>query len=451
MHSPLTARGRWSFPRLLVPALVVLVTLASCGGSGKGGSQVQWIEGTAPPDLLAQVNGAPTLAPTQPASNPVPTATQGAPAAAATATTAPAVPTATATTPPAPTQPAVTGVKLTAAQLAEFQPNELGKIPVLEYHQIVTDPSLEAQFVRTADHFRADLQWLYDHDFYVIPLKDLVADSIRAPAGKHPVVLTFDDSTTGQFRYLINADGSTTIDPDSAVGVMEAFYAAHPDFGRGGFFAVLPQKSFCFSWQGEEADTDQQTYCAQKLTYLLDHGYEVGNHTLNHTDLLDVDDDTFRSEIAGAIDLFQTYDPRIEANLMAMPYGNYPDKDKHQQQRTWLRDGFSWNGKDYQILACLEVGANPTDSPASTDYDPMWIARIQAWDADLKGDNPSLKDATALDEWFSSFASDPSQLYTSDGDPNTITVPNDDNLSVAFQGVLNTDKIASEGKELVRY
>src|SRR3954469_19049974 len=116
-------------------------------------------------------------------------------------------------------------------------------IPVLEYHVITTDQSQEAQFTRTVDDFKADLQWLYDHDFYVVPLKDVIADAISAPAGKHPVVLTFDDSTAGQFRYLIGADGSVSIDPDSAVGMMEAFYAAHPDFGRGGFFAVLPTEN----------------------------------------------------------------------------------------------------------------------------------------------------------------------------------------------------------------
>jgi peptidoglycan/xylan/chitin deacetylase (PgdA/CDA1 family) len=316
-------------------------------------------------------------------------------------------------------------------------------IPVLEYHVITTDQSQEAQFTRTVDDFKADLQWLYDHDFYVVPLKDVIADAISAPAGKHPVVLTFDDSTAGQFRYLIGADGSVSIDPDSAVGVMEAFYAAHPDFGRGGFFAVLPQTYSCFSWQGDQREDDQNAYCGQKLTWLLDNGYEIGNHTLNHTDLLNVDDDTFREEIAGAITKFQEYDSRIEANIMAIPYGNYPDPDTKQQQRDWLRDGFEWDGQSYHIIGSLMVGANPAYSPVSTEWDSMWIPRIQAFDEDAK------VDGDGIDVWFSIFEDSPSQLYTSDGDPNTITVPND--LPVSLNDTLDTDKITAEGKELVRY
>ena len=50
-------------------------------------------------------------------------------------------------------------------------------------------------------------------------MRDLITNSINAPAGKHPAVLTFDDSTAGQFNYIINDDGTTTIDPDSGVAI----------------------------------------------------------------------------------------------------------------------------------------------------------------------------------------------------------------------------------------
>jgi hypothetical protein len=286
---------------------------------------------------------------------------------------------------------------------------------------------------------------LYNH-FYVVPLKDMIQNNIRAPAGKKAVALTFDDSTAGQFRDLIADDGSVTIDPDSAVGVMEEFYAAHPDFGRGGFFAVLPAEYFCFSWQGDEREDDQNQYCGQKLTWLLDNGYEIGNHTRNHTDLLNVDDDTFREELTGAIHDLQEYDSRIEANILAMPLGNYPDLETKQQQRSWLKDGFTWEGKDYLILGCLMVGSNPTESPVSTEFDSMWISRIQAFDKDA---NIADDEAMGLDDWISVFEDAPENLYTSDGDPNTVTVPDD--LSVNLANTLNTSRIEAEGKELVRY
>lgn len=439
MSSRLPQSARVSRAFMLLALFLVMLVLAACGGDDES-AQIHWIEGTPPPEYIAQLNGGSSETPTTPAD-------QGESGADSepTATTEPqqAEPTLEPTTTTAPPETPVTGVKLTDEQLTEFQPNELGLVPVLEYHVFTTDPDQEAQFTRTIDDFKADLQWLYDNGFYVVPLKDVIQNTIKAPAGKKPVSLTFDDSSVGQFRYLIAGDGSVTIDPDSAVGVMESFYAAHPDFGRGGFFAVLPPEYFCFSWQGEEREDDQNKYCGQKLTWLLDNGYEIGNHTRNHTDLLNVDDDTFREELAGAVLDLQEYDPRIEANILAMPFGNYPDLETKQQQRKWLKDGFTWDGADYLIIGSLMVGSNPTYSPVSTEWDSMWIARIQAFDKDAN------VDGDGIDVWFSIFENDPGQLYTSDGDANTVTVPED--LPVSLDGTLNTDRIEAEGKELVRY
>jgi hypothetical protein len=54
-----------------------------------------------------------------------------------------------------------------------------------------------------------------------------------------------------------------------------------------------------------------------------------------------------------------------------------------------------------------------------------------------------------IDNWFDLFASDPGRLFTSDGDPDIVTVPED--LPASTVGSLDTDKVEAEGKELVRY
>jgi hypothetical protein len=203
---------------------------------------------------------------------------------------------------------------------------------------------------------------------------------------------------------------------------------------------VLPSEQFCFRWQLEEPESDQYGYCGQKLTWLLDHGYEVGNHTLNHQDLYDVDNRTFQAEIAGAIDAAQAYDPRATADILAMPLGNYPDSDDHAQQRAWLRTGFEVDGRPVTLIGCLMVGAEPAASPVSTDWDAVFIPRIQAADTDEYG-------VTAF--WFPLFAAEPDQLYISDGDPSTITVPLD--LPVGLDGTLDETTIAAQGKQLIRY
>lgn len=431
---------RRSWLKSLMPLLALVVVLASCGGDNDGGKQVSWIEGTPPPSFLADLGITPTGAIVQPTQIAVATEPATSPAEAAQPTAAP-----TATTPPVAEPDA--SARLTADQLDEFQPNELGEIPILEYHAIVTDSDEEAQFARTVDDFRSDLQWLYDNNFYVVPLADVVLNRIAAPAGKHPVAITFDDSYANQFRFIEEDDGSLTIDPESAVGIMEAFFAAHPDFGRTAFFAILP--SACFDWTATVAEPDQTPLCDDKITWLLDNGYEVGNHTLNHQSLYDVEDDVFTSEIGGAIAALQEFDPRVEANIIAMTFGDYPDLETRKNQREMLRNGFEYEGEAIRMIGCLMVGANPTVSPVSTEWDPVFIARIQAFDADAVATNEALEGAMTLIDWFGVFKDDRARLYTSDGNPATITVP--EALPPTVDGTLNENRIAADGLELIRY
>lgn len=322
---------------------------------------------------------------------------------------------------------------LTAEELQIYRPNELGVIPVLMYHVFVTDEAQMDQFTTTIDRFTSQLQWLYDHNFYVIPVESFVSDRITAPPGKHPVVLTFDDGSPGQFRLIPGADGTLVPDPLSAVGAMEAFFTAHPDFGRGGFFSVLPFNCFAMP-----AEPDQMPYCDQKLAWLAEHGYEVGNHTAGHQNLFDITDDAFAQEVGGAAVWVRDHVP-TPANLgdvIAMPYGEYPDKEMHQEQRRMLREGFWLDGQEIRIRAAFMVGANPAESPSSTRWDPIFIPRIQTYDE-------------VLDHWFTAFANGEVILYVSDGHPDTVVVP--DPLPPRLDGELDPELIAAKGMQLVRY
>ena len=305
--------------------------------------------------------------------------------------------------------------------------NEVGQILVLEYHVFTTDPSQAGRWVRTIDQFRADLQWLYVHDFAVVPLRDVFLNRIAAPKGKHPVVLTFDDGTAGQFRFLPQPDGSLRVDPNSAVGVLEAMFASHPDFGRGGHFAVLPFN--CFHVPDEP---DQEPYCQDKLRWLDAHGYSVGNHTAGHTDLHDVDDATFKSTIGDAIAWAGASAPHASADILTLPFGNYPDGAKHPEQMRWLREGFTYNGQPVRLLGALMVGGGPAPSPDSVLWDPFKVPRIQASDA-------------VLAHWEDYCVANADLLYTSDGDPNTITLLA--NEPPQLQGAFDPSKAA--GRQIV--
>lgn len=402
----------------LASLCLLTVLLAACRDSNAG-TPIIWHQGTPPPSVF----GRPAEQPSVPE------------------TPAPGMAAANPTSWPNMT-PIVTktvesrvGDRLTAAERFQSRPNELGLIPILMYHmyhEIVPTGTTDDGYTRTVVEFRRDLGLLYELGYYVVPLRDIVADEIRAPLGKHPVALTFDDGTANHMRYLVGANGSISIDPESAIGVLEAFFAEYPDFGRGGYFAVPPET--CFDWQKAGAEPDQTPYCAQKLRWLLDHGYEVGNHTVDHGDLLDLDDDAFMNEVGGGWLGLAELVPELEPDILAMPYGNYPDSEAHPGQRQMLREGFLYQGVRVSIAGALMVGAEPTVSPSSTGWDPLFIARIRAYDGEL-----------GSTEWLYRLAEEPSSLYTSDGDSATITLP------VPLEDDLDRTRAERAGKQIVAY
>lgn len=335
-------------------------------------------------------------------------------------------------TAPLPTTPS-TPTSSSPDNLLQHQPNELGVVPVLEYHVITTNPEEEAQFVRTADDMRADLQWLYEHDFYIVPLQDVVNNTIAVPAGKHPVALTFDDGTSTQFSFVENEQGELVPDPNTAIGILEEFSNAHPDFGRGGHFGLLVFNAFA------HPDASQEPYFEQKIQWMIERGYEIGNHTWQHTNLADISNEEFMMTVAEpmiwANEMLGDH-PANASEILTLPYGMAPDGELHPDQRQMMRDGFTYEGQQFQIAAALLVGAEPAHSPASSEWDPMWIPRIQLFDE-------------TVEFWFGQFESGGVALYTSDGDPDTVAVPQP--LPIILEGQLDESALADAGKQVIQY
>jgi len=98
--------------------------------------------------------------------------------------------------------------------------DETGAIPVVMYHDVAG--SRNDKMFRTPESFRKDLQLLYDKGFHPINLRDVTANRVSVPAGKSPVVITFDDARQSQFN-LIESEKSYQIDPKCAVGILEDF------------------------------------------------------------------------------------------------------------------------------------------------------------------------------------------------------------------------------------
>jgi peptidoglycan/xylan/chitin deacetylase (PgdA/CDA1 family) len=279
------------------------------------------------------------------------------------------------------------------AGAADLTPNELGRVMILEYHKIDYP---EERWTRTPENFRRDLETLYAKGYRLINLGDLLDRRIQVPAGTTPVVLTFDDSSPGQFRY-VEANGSVQVDPKSAIGVLEAFIAEKPDFGRGGTFYVLPGAS------KPNRLFNQPEYEGRKLQFLVSHGYEIGNHTLWHANLAKYPEATVRAQVAEAQVWIQRHVPDYKTRTIALPHGVYPT------DVSWVLHG-SAKGTTYNHDAVLMVAGGPAPSPFSRAFDPVRLPRIQAVERDLA-------------YWLNYFDKNPNERFVSDGDANSVTVP----------------------------
>lgn len=285
-------------------------------------------------------------------------------------------------------------------------PNELGRVPVMEYHRFGT---VEDRWTRTYDHFRADLEYLYNNGYVSVSASALAAGKLDVPAGKKPVIFTFDDSTSEQFVFLHDAHGAIRrdakgnpmVDPRSAVGILDAFSARHPDFGRAATFYPLPG---AFETPAE---------AGEKLRYLLASGRELGNHTYTHASLKKLATPKIVSELSMAQDevgreLGRTY----RLTTLALPFGIYP-KDA-AGARAVVSGGSG--GSAYRNTAIFLVGADPAPSPFDRKFNFMKVPRIQAIDAEWQRHFRRPAGSIGVsDEAF--------RPYVSDGDPRTVAVP----------------------------
>lgn len=264
---------------------------------------------------------------------------------------------------------------------------------ILAYHQIA-EP--EGRWARTPANLRRDLQRLWEGGYRLVALTDLIDGRIDVPAGTSPVVLTFDDSSPGQFRY-VSREGRIDVDPDCAVGILEAFAHAHPGFGLRATFFVLPGAAQPHRLFG------QPEHEARKLRDLVSRGFEVGNHTLWHADLSRYREATVRRQLALAQQWIERAVPGYRLRTLALPMGGYPARLE------WAIGGRA-DGTAYEHEAILRISGGAAPSPFSRRFDRYRLPRIQALESQVA-------------YWLRYFERHPEARFVSDGDPATVTVP----------------------------
>lgn len=285
--------------------------------------------------------------------------------------------------------------------LAAQTPNEYGRVPVLEYH-LVGDR--DARWARSRASFRRDLELLYARGYRPITVAELVDKKIDLPAGKSPVVFTFDDASPGQFRY-VKLNGTLEIDPTSALGIWLDFARTHPDWGPKATFCLLPSADHGHAFFGDKGIDGQETaWRYLKLQELSKRGFELCDHTLWHAKLNKYSDAKVQEQIARGVMAIDSAVPGYRVRTFALPLGLWPKNRALARAGVW-RDPKTGREVRYRFDAILEVSGNPARSPHDARFDRYSIARQQVFGDQL----PLLLDRLERTR------------YISDGDPARVS------------------------------
>ena len=282
-----------------------------------------------------------------------------------------------------------------------LMPNELGRIPVFEYHLIVDKNGL---YERTHDGLRHDLETMYARGYRPISIAEMIDKKIDLPAGQSPVVLVFDDASPSQFRY-VEKNGQLEIDPNSAVGILTAFNKEHSDWKNRAVFCMLPAAQAGRSFFGDKGIEGQKTeWRYKKVKFLAEQGFELCNHTLYHA-RLDRAGSMVEEFIARGNMAIDSAVPGYKVRTLALPLGMWPKNRELAQRGSWTdKKGHTVT---YANDAILEVAGGPSRSPFDPQFNPMSIPRVQ-----VIGDSAVARTLTAMEKH--------GQRYVSDGDPKTV-------------------------------
>lgn len=306
--------------------------------------------------------------------------------------------------------------KLDKEKLASDSINELGKVPIMMYHGIREKTSSSTGTVggnvdkdgynRTPEAFREDLEFYYEKGYRMIRLEDYIHGKVDTEYGKSPIILTFDDGNEDNIRVTgLDDDGNIIIDKNSAVGILEEFKNKHPDanvtatfFVNGGIF-------------------NQDNYNEKIVKWLVEHGYDIGNHTKTHIDIKKSSSEKVEEEISYVYNELEKLIPGKYVKIIALPFGSPYSKDNENYK--YVLNG-SYNGSTYETEAALRVGWEPEVSCFDKDFDKTFLKRCRAYDNN--GKEFDIKMVFDMLE---------KTRYISDGNINTITIKESNESSLS--------------------
>jgi peptidoglycan/xylan/chitin deacetylase (PgdA/CDA1 family) len=273
--------------------------------------------------------------------------------------------------------------------------NEVGHIMVVMYHGIIDNPP----YHRTAEDFVKDLQYMYDNGYRLISMGDYVNNNIEVEAGYTPIVLTFDDGLSSTFS-LEEINGELSVVETTAIGLLEQFSAEHPDFGKAATLYINGYKASTFMGDG--------TY-EERLNWLIDNGYDVGNHTVTHSNLSTLTGDEVQYEIGTVDEMIKEAIEGYTVDTISYPLGMRPS----EENRIYVPSG-EYDGHEYAYTIGFREGpSGPYYAPIDIRFDPYNCPRVRGSEGD-EGD---------LWWYFDYYETHANYRYYSDGNSETVVVP----------------------------
>ncbi len=286
--------------------------------------------------------------------------------------------------------------------------DELGNVPIMMYHGIHDKKNSDTNYIggnvdkdgyqRTSEAFINDLEFYYKNGYRMIRLTDYVDGKIDVEFGKSPIILTFDDGLVNNIKINgIDEDGNLIIDPNCAVGILENFKQKYPDYNVTATFFV-------------NAGLFQQTEYNEKiLNWLVDNGYDIGNHTYSHMDFTKVNYIEAEAQVGRLYSILESIIPNKYVNIVALPFGS-PYSLSHENMNYIFNSNY--NGKVYNTKATLRVGWEAEASPYHINFNSKFLKRIRAYD------NNGVEFDIEMN-----FKLLENSRYISDGNVNNIVIP----------------------------
>ena len=113
------------------------------------------------------------------------------------------------------------------------------------------------------------------------------------------------------------------------------------------------------------------------IKWLIDNGYEVGNHTRGHNNFTEIDSNKTQEVVGYVYNKLETIIGDKYSKIVALPYGS-PYKKSHDNYK-YILNGI-YEGSEYETIAALRVGWEPELSPFNKEFDRTFLKRCRAYD-----------------------------------------------------------------------